>query len=169
MAEKKLKIQVGIKKAAVLIVLRADQKYLLLKRAKEPNQGLYTPVGGKIDPFETPPAAALRETKEETGIEVSDIHYAGTLVETAPTKYNWITFVYWADINWRPAPECPEGVLEWIEEVDLQELPTPPTDWHIYQYIQKGKPFNLMAELDGDLHLFRMEEVLEGKVLVGEE
>lgn len=168
MTEKKIKIPEGIKKAGVLIVLRAEHKYLLLKRANEPNQGLYTPVGGKIDPYETPKAAAVRETQEETGIAVEALHYAGVLVETAPNKYNWITFVYWADIDWQPVPDCLEGELAWIEEAALKDIPTPPTDGHIYRYIQQGRPFNLMAELDADLHLLHMEEVLEGRVLIGE-
>ena len=164
MAEKRLIIPEGIKKAAVLIVLRSETQYLLLKRAKAPNQGLYTPVGGKIDPFETPEAAAIRETKEETGIEIEVVRYCGVLVETAPSKYNWITFVYLADIEWEEAPYCPEGALEWIAEEDLHTLATPPTDWLIYKYIKEGLPFNFMAELDEDLNLLSMVEMLTGQV-----
>ena len=43
---------------------------MLLKRFKTPNKGLYTPVGGKLEPHESPLNAAIRETFEETGINV---------------------------------------------------------------------------------------------------
>lgn len=55
----------GIKKTAVLCVLKNGNRFLLLKRLKEPNNNMYTPVGGKLDPYETPIHAALRETMEK--------------------------------------------------------------------------------------------------------
>jgi 8-oxo-dGTP diphosphatase len=44
----------GHKQPAVLSVLKSGNQFLLLKRAKEPNKGKYTPVGGKIEPYEDP-------------------------------------------------------------------------------------------------------------------
>lgn len=49
-------IPLGLKKAATLCVLRHQNQLLLLKRWKEPNKDLFTPVGGKLDPFEGPPS-----------------------------------------------------------------------------------------------------------------
>ena len=62
-----MKIPTGLKKSAVLCVLKNQDSFLLLKRLKEPNKELYTPVGGKLDPFENPNQTAIRETREETG------------------------------------------------------------------------------------------------------
>ena len=39
----------GLKRATVMVVLRSGDQFMLLKRAKEPNKGLYVPVGGKIE------------------------------------------------------------------------------------------------------------------------
>jgi 8-oxo-dGTP diphosphatase len=39
---------------------------MLLRRLKEPHRDNYTPVG-KIEPFENPLDAVIRETFEETG------------------------------------------------------------------------------------------------------
>jgi len=61
----------GLKKTAVLCVLKHGENFLLLKRLKEPNKDSYTPVGGKLDPFESPIKAAIRETWEETGLTVT--------------------------------------------------------------------------------------------------
>jgi dATP pyrophosphohydrolase len=61
----------GHKKVAVFCILQCEDQFLLLERKKEPNQGKLVPVGGKLDPYETPLSAVIRETKEETGIDIT--------------------------------------------------------------------------------------------------
>lgn len=159
---------IGIKKIASMVILRHNSRYLLLQRGKEPNKGMYVPVGGKIEPFETPKNAAIRETLEETGIAVNNLRFCGTLIESSPTKYNWMCYIYISEIEDMPPPYCDEGILEWIEWEDLLKVPTPPTDWLIYKYVLEGKPFAFSAEYDENLKMFRMEEEIEGKVLINE-
>jgi len=127
-----MKIPIGLKKTATLCVLKNDHNFLLLKRLKEPNKDQYTPVGGKLDPFENPLQSALRETQEETGIVVETMKYCGVLTESSPTKYNWVGFVYLAEIPFIPPPDCNEGTLEWINFEQVLDIPTPKTDWFIY-------------------------------------
>lgn len=158
----------GLKKVAAICVLKNGTNFLLLKRNKEPNQGMYVPVGGKLDPFETPHAAAIRETFEETGIRVDKMKFCGILSETAPNKYNWLSYIYLAEIDWQPAPPCNEGELEWIELHDVPDFPTPPTDWLIYQYLLAGKPFVFSAEFDADLNMLVMREEIEDVVVYGD-
>jgi len=155
----------GLKKTAVLCVLKCENKFLLLKRFNEPNKNVYTPVGGKLDPFETPLQAAIRETREETGIVVKDMIYHGTLTETSPTKYNWISFVYSAEIEFQPAPDCNEGILKWVNTEDLLDIPTPKTDWFIYKFIMKNRVFAFNAEFDIELNLLIMQDDLRGEIL----
>lgn len=58
----------------VIMVYSHDLQHLLMcKRTKDPYQGLYNLVGGKIEPDETAIAAAYRELYEETGITNHDI------------------------------------------------------------------------------------------------
>lgn len=149
-----------------MVVLRCEQQFLLLKRAKAPNRGLYVPVGGKVDPYEDPYQTGLREVAEETGMVLKKLNYMGVLVETAPVEYNWWCNIYLADIPWQKPPPCDEGELSWIDFSDLKSLATPATDWHIYQYIAREQPFAMRAIFDKDLKMTFMEEEIEGKVLV---
>lgn len=158
---------IGLKRAAAMVVLRAQRQFLLLKRAKPPNQGLFVPVGGKLDPHEDPYSAALRETLEETGLTIDRLQYGGVLVETSPVDYNWWCSIYLADIPYQPAPDCDEGELHWISFEALETLPTPPTDWHIYQFLEAERPFALNAVYDEQLQLIYLQEEISGEVLVG--
>lgn len=155
----------GIKKNAVICILKNKDRFLLLKRSKEPNKGKYTPVGGKIDPFETPLQAAIRETYEETGIKISEMDYHGILVETSPINYNWICFIYSAEIDFIDPPECNEGELKWIDFSDVLNIPTPKTDWYIYKYLIEEKKFNFSAEYDANVEMQIMRDDLTGKTL----
>lgn len=158
----------GLKKTATLCVLKNGEKFLLLKRLKEPNKDTYTPVGGKLDPFEGPLAAAIRETWEETGIKVDQMKYCGVLTEHSPTAYNWVSFVYLAEIDFVEPPPCNEGDLAWIHFDDLLKVPTPKTDWFIYQYLLEQKPFAFSASFDEHLNLLEMREEIEGKFVFRE-
>lgn len=66
------------KAAASAVVLRGDH-VLLAQRGKGANAGAWSLPGGHIEPGETARAAAVREVREETGLEVdivglADVH-----------------------------------------------------------------------------------------------
>lgn len=56
--------------AAVAVVLDAQGRVLIIRRAHEPGYGKLGLPGGVIEPDETGEAAAARETREETGLAV---------------------------------------------------------------------------------------------------
>ena len=157
----------GHKVFANMCILRNGNQYLLLNRNKPPFVGHYVPVGGKLEPHETPKDGVLREVWEETGLKLNDAKLCGTLVETSPIKYNWICFIYLADIAYMPPPPCDEGTLEWIHHDDILKVPTPPTDWWIYNYIINNKPFVFEAIYDENLKMTKMSEELSGEVVFG--
>lgn len=152
-----------------MVILKSGNHYLLLKRFKNPNKGLFTPIGGKLDPHESPRQAACRETFEETGIKLDRLTYCGTLVETSPTDYNWNSYVYRSEIEFRDPPECNEGVLQWIDRDRLDEIPTPVTDRHIYRLTAAGQPFMLHAGYDRELKLRSLSEEIRAEQLVKKE
>lgn len=63
-----------MKKLNIIIVYNKEGDELLMcKRAKEPYQGMYNFVGGKVEKCEKGISAAYRELFEETGIDRTDI------------------------------------------------------------------------------------------------
>jgi 8-oxo-dGTP diphosphatase len=153
----------GMKRAATFVLLSSGNKWLMLKRNKEPNVGMYVPVGGKIDPYEEPLQAARREVKEEVGIDVVDLIYCGTLVETSPTKYNWISFIYTCEIEEIALPDCDEGELHWVMNEDMVRIHIPPTDPAIFKFVKEARKFALNAMYDAELNLIWMKEEISGE------
>jgi len=162
-----MSVPIGLKKAAVLCILRSEAGFLLLRRNKEPNLGKYVPIGGHLEPFETPRAAALREIKEEAGVSVKEIHLRGIMTETSPTNYNWIIYIYTADVAATPPIDCLEGTLEWVTQERLEAIPTPTTDLFIYDYLSRAEFFVLDAVYDENVRLVRLVDELSGRVLFG--
>ncbi|WP_353161233.1 NUDIX domain-containing protein [Myroides odoratus] len=159
-------LPLGIKRAATLCVLKQGNQFLLLKRLKEPHKDNFTPIGGKIDPFESPLQGAIRETFEETDLTVQKMKFCGILTESSPTKYNWINYVYLAEIEEIVPPLCNEGTLMWIQFDALLQVPTPKTDWFIYKYILDEIPFALNAIYDDTLTLLSLDEEIENVKLL---
>jgi 8-oxo-dGTP diphosphatase len=151
----------GQKKTAVFCVLTSGDYYLLLKRFKEPHKNKYVPIGGKIDPYESPKDAVIREVYEESGYEITDPKLFGTLSETSPVDYNWISYIYTKEVEMLPNVSCDEGILEWIHISQLDSIPTPPTDLKIFQYIRKGRIFAFEAKFDENLNMIEMVDGFE--------
>ncbi len=145
-----------------MCILQNESQFLLLKRGNEPNKGKYVPVGGKLEPFESPAKAVRRETKEETGLSPKHFTFCGTLIESSPTTYNWMCYIYKAEIDYVFPPFCDEGSLEWIHYDDLLNIPTPATDWCIYQYAVENRPFAFSAEFNEKLEMTEMIEEIQG-------
>jgi ADP-ribose pyrophosphatase YjhB (NUDIX family) len=58
-------------------IVSHDNRVLLQQRAIEPSRGLWTFPGGFLEIGETPEAGAMRETKEEVGLEVEILNLLG--------------------------------------------------------------------------------------------
>jgi 8-oxo-dGTP diphosphatase len=59
------------------VVFNEDGELLLIQRKNEPFKGKYALPGGFVDYGETVEHAAVRELKEETGVEAQDLKIVG--------------------------------------------------------------------------------------------
>jgi len=57
-------------KVAVVVFIEQDDKILLVQRGNDPGRGLWAMPAGFVEWNEPPEEAAIRETVEETGLEV---------------------------------------------------------------------------------------------------
>lgn len=125
-------------KIAVLVYVYNDAgKLLLLHRAKAPNQGLYSPIGGKLEQGigESPYACALREIEEEIGIKLAlaDIRLLGLVSERGyEGQTHWLMFCFEALRRLNFAERTMnEGRLEWVEPAMVATLKIPKTDQEV--------------------------------------
>jgi 8-oxo-dGTP diphosphatase len=125
-------------KIATLVDLRdADGRVLLLRRSKSPNQGLCSPIGGKLEMHtgESPAQCAQRETLEEVGLDlpISRYHLLGIISERAyEGRAHWLIFYYRVLGTVEVEPRTtPDGTLEWFRFDQLADLPLPDTDRRI--------------------------------------
>lgn len=121
----------------------AQGRVLLLRRLKAPNQGLCSPIGGKlhVDEGESPAQCAQREILEEAGlsIPIERIHLIGLVAETAfEGKGHWLMFVYRVLGAVDVVPhDMREGRLEWFTPTEVEQLPLPETDRKIIWPLMK--------------------------------
>jgi 8-oxo-dGTP diphosphatase len=122
-------------KIAVLVFLEnqaGDQ--LLLLRAKPPNLGVWSPIGGKLEMAtgESPFECAVRETREETGHEVTnrDLHLFSVIAEKAyEGETHWLMFLFRClrPLTGLP-PDISEGRFGFFSRKAIDALPIPETD-----------------------------------------
>lgn len=103
---------------AVKCLLIENGKIVITKYLQGNKIGYYDIPGGKIEESETPENAAIREMKEETGIEVSDLVKKGTFeVEYQDRKFYFDVFIA---KKYQGVPQnFEENTSEWIDIEDL--------------------------------------------------
>lgn len=128
-------------RVAVLCYLwDAQDRLLLLHRRKHPNPGMHSPVGGKVEisQGESPHECALREAREETGVELrpGDMRLMGMVAERAYAgQHHWLLFLFECTRPVRheevAAHEMDEGTLHWVPTGEVAQLAIPDTDRRI--------------------------------------
>ncbi len=136
-------------KIAVLVFLEnAAGEQLLLLRAKAPNLGVWSPIGGKLETShgESPFECAVRETAEETGhrITAGDLHLFAMIAEKAyEGQSHWLMFLFRCKV---PLPGLPapisEGTFRFFSRAAIETLAIPETDrkalWPVFDRYRDG-------------------------------
>lgn len=119
-----------------------DGKVLLAKRGREPYKGAYDIIGGFMEVDELPEAAARREAKEETGLDVEitrllgmyvdrygedgdytlNIHYVGRVIGGDMHAMDDVAELEWVPINEVPLDEGFQNTKDGLRDLKEQYI-----------------------------------------------
>ncbi len=120
--------------STLLYCFNEQDQVLLMERAQEPNLGLWSPCGGKLQTEigESPYACACREAGEELGLTISpaDLHLAAIVSEHGYLgQSHWLMFLFeiTRKLNRLPPPHR-EGTFRFFSRDEIRRLKVPETD-----------------------------------------
>lgn len=142
-------------KNTTLCYIEKDGQYLMLHRVgkkKDLNENKWIGVGGKIEKGETATDGAIREIKEETGLDAIEIVFRGIVnfksdIWEEENMYLYSVYDFKGEII-----ECDEGNLEWIDKKELFNLTLWEGDKIFLKLIDSKEtpPFYLELSYSGD-------------------
>jgi 8-oxo-dGTP diphosphatase len=122
------------KLSTLLYCFNPNDDVLLLERTQEPNLGLWSPCGGKLQTElgESPYACACREAAEELGLSICapDLHLNGIVSECGyQGQSHWLMFLFEVKprLQELPPPHR-EGRFHFFQRASLDGLKLPQTD-----------------------------------------
>ena len=108
-----------------LIFITHGERVLLLKGA--PNKRLwanqYNGVGGHVERGEDVLTAAKRELSEETGLSIPDMWLSGIVTVDTGQEVGIGIYIFRGESSGGELIPSPEGNLEWIPMMELNQLP----------------------------------------------
>lgn len=106
----------------MLCLVRRGNEILLQNRVKRDWQG-YTLPGGHIEPGESIVDACVREMKEETGLDVTNVRLCG--IKQFPIQGGrYLVFLFMTDSFSGELRSSEEGRMEWVRLDKLDEYET---------------------------------------------
>jgi ADP-ribose pyrophosphatase YjhB (NUDIX family) len=147
----------------VLAAIVKDSQILLLKRKRRPYQGYWGMPGGKLHLEESIEECAMREAKEETGLDCSFSHIA-TIVhervkESEVFKHAFLIFFVVLKPKKGELKESEEGTLEWFPLKTLQPSRIIPSDYHmIKKHLKEKAKINCVIMEEKEEKLIKYEQ-----------
>jgi len=140
------------KEEATLLFLldTAAGRVLLIHKKRGLGKGKINGPGGRLEPGETPREAAVRETREEIGVEVRDAAYCGRLLFHFTDGYDLLGHVFRAT-EWSGEPvETDEAKPEWfsLAAIPYDRMWADDAQW--FPLMLAGEPFEGKFVFDND-------------------
>lgn len=106
------------------VLIAKDNKVLLSKRGIEPYKGKYDILGGFLKLGEDPKKGAIREVKEETGLDVKLTHFIGVYIDRYRTTQEFTFNLYYVGeiVGGKMNPQDDVAELKWFSLDDLPEF-----------------------------------------------
>jgi ADP-ribose pyrophosphatase YjhB (NUDIX family) len=110
------------------IVLDADSRILLVRRANPPAQGMWSIPGGRVEPGEMSEDAVVRELREETGLVGIVVGEVGTVDRAAPNGGTYVIRDFRLVVGGRETPMAGDDAADvgWFTADELAALETSP-------------------------------------------
>ena len=127
-----------------LCYIEQDNRYLMLHRVtkkNDENKDKWIGIGGKFEEGESPEECAIREVKEETGLDAADLKYRGIVTFVSDEYGTEYMHLFKCDKFTGVPKECDEGVLEWIEKDRLYSLEMWEGDKIFLDLLDTERPF----------------------------
>lgn len=98
-----------------------DEDHILVQDRMNPDWPGITFPGGHVEPKESFVESVIREVKEETGLDIANVHLCGIKQFTHKEgKYRYIVFFYKTDTYSGKLKSSNEGNVFWINKNDLK-------------------------------------------------
>ena len=120
-----------------------EERVLLLKRARPPHIGKWSPPGGKMEFGESPEDCVIREIQEETGLTIINPMLRGVqTVVDVDWPIHWLLFIYLAREFTGTLRDTAheEGELRWIPIADLAQYERPYADQQYWVHVIDDDP-----------------------------
>ena len=145
-------------KQTTLCYIENDGCYLMLHRVKkinDENHDKWIGIGGKLEYGETPFDCVRREVREEVGLTLHSLRYAGIITFVSDLFGTEYMHLFKSDSYSGDIPnECEEGVPMWVKKTDIPSLK-----------IWEGDKIFLKL-LDTENRFFSLKLIYEGDTLV---
>ena len=121
-------------KGSAVVILDDDRNMLLLLRSAKTHwmPKKWGRPGGKAEADETPIEAAIRETKEETSLNIQNL----TRLKDFSNK--WVDLFYTADYDGDVQIDFEHDDYEWVSRADVEQYDTTPRIVEIFDWILKN-------------------------------
>ena len=111
---------------STLIYLERDGQYLMLHRTKKKNDmnhDKWLGIGGKFEEGESPEDCVIRETLEETGLQVRSLRFRGLVTFVLNDDVTEYMHLFTSDDFDGEVKDCDEGELAWVKKEEVPYLP----------------------------------------------
>ena len=142
-------------------------EYLMLHRVKKKNDinhDKWIGVGGGFEHGESPEECALRETREETGLTLTNFRFRGIVTFDCEGQETLYMHLFTASGWTGELTDCDEGELEWVPKEKVYDLPIWEGDKIFFRLLEEDRPF-FSLKLSYSAEDVLLRAILDGKEL----
>ena len=142
-------------------------EYLMLHRVKKKNDinhDKWIGVGGGFEHGESPEECALRETREETGLTLTNFRFRGIVTFDCEGQETLYMHLFTASGWTGELTDCDEGELEWVAKEKVYDLPIWEGDKIFFRLLEEDRPF-FSLKLSYSAEDVLLRAILDGKEL----